>query len=102
MPSLNIRNISDTLMKRLKSESALAGVTLREYVIGKLGENGRPCNNHRAVVPESGGEVRRDEGRQPDAAGGVEKRPVRAGKHCPHGKEKGYHCGMCGGLAKVE
>jgi len=37
MPALHIRDISDTLMKRLKSDAALNGITLREHVIHQLG-----------------------------------------------------------------
>lgn len=28
--------------------------------------------------------------------------PKKVAKTCPHGKPKGYNCGLCGGLAKVE
>jgi hypothetical protein len=29
-------------------------------------------------------------------------RNLRQQKTCPHGKPKGYNCGFCGGLAKIE
>jgi hypothetical protein len=89
MPSLNIRNIGNELVKRLKSEAALAGVTLREYVIGKL-------ENDRAVdVPRAAEVPARKRG------AGTSERVSKPSPTCPHGKEKGYHCGLCGGLAKV-
>ncbi len=37
MPALHIRDISDTLMRRLKSDAALNGITLMEHVINQLG-----------------------------------------------------------------
>jgi len=58
-------------------------------------------DNHRAVVLQSGGEVRRVKGRKPDAAGSVEDGPIRSGKFCAHGIEKGWRCWQCGGPAKV-
>lgn len=37
MPALHIRDVEEKLVQRLKAEAALGGVTLREYVIGRLG-----------------------------------------------------------------
>jgi hypothetical protein len=51
MPALHIRDISDTLLKRLKSEAALSGMTLREYVIRQLdGAEPRRADESTAVV----------------------------------------------------
>ena len=36
MAALHIRDISDKLMKRLKTEAAMNGVTLREWVVKQL------------------------------------------------------------------
>lgn len=57
---MNIRNIGDTLLKRLKSEAALAGISLREHVIAKLGG----VQVVREVAP-----VREEKRRKPDSIG---------------------------------
>jgi hypothetical protein len=33
---------------------------------------------------------------------GKTDRPSKKSKTCPHGKPRGYHCGLCGGKAKVK
>ena len=132
MPSLNIRNMSDTLMKRLKVGSAEAGVTLREYVIGKLeGGNGEDrssgtVESKRGTKVSAAGEreagiTRRSAEPAPVERKGVGVRldavaevgrgvgkvsvetpaPKKLVQTCPHGKEKGWNCGLCGGQAKV-
>ena len=60
---MNIRNMSDTLLKRIKSEAALAGKTLREYVIGRL-ESG----DHRAEGVPGLAKNGEDAGRQSHGA----------------------------------
>lgn len=37
MAVLNVRNVPDVLMKRLKSDAALLGRTLRDHVVSRLG-----------------------------------------------------------------
>lgn len=88
MPSLNIRNMSDTLMKRLKSEAALAGKTMREYVIGKLESTnggGIPNVPRADTVPAARG--RKPSPREPVAS-------VTVGE-CEHGTPVGKWCGFC-------
>ena len=66
MPSLNIRNISEETMKRIKSEAALGGKTLREYVMERLGETGGDHRRIQAVRAEVA--VPTPERREPIAA----------------------------------
>jgi len=66
MPSLNIRNISEETMKRIKSEAALGGKTLRQYVMERLGETGGEHRGVQAVRAEVA--VSAPERREPVAA----------------------------------
>jgi hypothetical protein len=100
MPSLNIRNIGNTLVQRLKSEAALKGKTLREYVIEKLenGNGGVSGVRVSAEVPKAGGRKPVAVGNAGDAAFvDITKMP----KTCKHGEKKGYNCWQCGGIAQV-
>jgi hypothetical protein len=89
MPSLNIRNIGNELVKRLKSEAALSGKTLREYVIGKLeqgsGKVGVPGVPTHIEVPAPKG--RKSASREP-----VGTKDFRM---CRHGEKIGTWCGYC-------
>jgi hypothetical protein len=97
---LNIRNVEIGLVRKLKAEAAVTGVTLRELVIGKLSpkeSNGRD----RGVQNVSGGDpVLSDGGRESSA--GVAVAAKGGGKKCAHGKAKGDHCWQCGGKAVIE
>lgn len=116
---LNIRNVNEALVKALKVEAARRGMTLREIVIEKLG-SGRDVTPVTAEgqEPKETGELQETEERAgvPPVRGDGGVRVVGRGSHqsrggagrvpkkartCPHGKEKGWHCGLCGGLAKV-
>lgn len=72
-------------------------LSVNEILVEPSDSEGR-SDDHRAVVSESGGEVRRDGGRKSDAAGGVAKRSIRV---CGHGTKAGWHCWQCGGRARV-
>jgi len=119
MPALHIRDISDTLMKRLKSDAALNGITLREHVINQLGgqktkdrvseDLPRPAQvpvvkrgaSRSERVSASSDRVDLDATSSKDTAIGKVSLPTRQVPRCEHGTEKGYHCWQCGGLAKV-
>lgn len=60
MATLHIRDISDKLMQRLKSDAALNGQTLREYVVMQLGGEGGG-GNHRAEGAARAGKVSHSE-----------------------------------------
>lgn len=53
---LNVRNVPDALMKKLKSDAALNGQTLRDYVIERLDSEESVAQSGRAPKParESG------------------------------------------------
>jgi hypothetical protein len=67
MAALHIRDISDILMKRLKTEAVQAGKTLREHVIDRL-ENGK-TEDRRVEAVRPAVEVRAAGGRKSLAAG---------------------------------
>ena len=54
MPVLNVRNVPEALMKQLKSDAALGGVTLREHVLSLL--------EHPLLLVDQSGKVSRDVG----------------------------------------
>lgn len=63
MPALHIRDMSDSLYRKLKSDAALRGMTLREYVLLKLGEETRvEASRIPDVLPKPA--IRADVGRE--------------------------------------
>lgn len=123
MAALHIRDIDDTLVKKLKLEAAILGVTMKEYVTDRLWNGGdtlrevaeereaigvgkvQAKSERDGVLPVRGeGEVRVEE-RGSDAAVGVKVRvPAKDRKHtedglprCKHGTKVGEYCGFCFG-----
>jgi hypothetical protein len=57
MSNIHVRNVEDDLMRKAKAHAALAGITLRDYIIGlikndldQLSQGGttRKSNSHKA------------------------------------------------------
>ena len=94
MAALNIRNIGNTLVQRLKSEAALSGKTLREYVIEKLEsrDSGIPDVQPSIEVPAA-------QRRESAPARRVHRAVVEpaSGPRCKHGTALGGYCGFCFG-----
>jgi plasmid stability protein len=96
MADMNIRNIGDALLRRLKSEAALAGKSLREYVIERLEADGGVQGVREAKA------VRAPGGRKPAAVGAVDGANLSAAPrsevcaNCDHRKSKhGGFGGAC-------
>lgn len=119
MPTLYIRDVSETLYRKLKSEAILRGLTLREYVILQLGEETHAeASRIPDVQPEPA--IRADARRESvpsvptTPSWSVAKRlqtqipglkpasELPSKRTCAHGMSKGYHCWQCRGIAKVE
>src|SRR5258708_4789109 len=95
MPALHIRDISDTLMKRLKSDAALNGITLREHVINQLG-------GQKTADRPVEGLPRAEELHVGRRRASRSERVSASCPTCEHGTAKGNRCWQCGGLAKVQ
>jgi hypothetical protein len=107
MSNLNIRGFPSSLLMRLRQEALSRGVTLREYVIGKLsGAEGQRRKKIDSALDD------RELQEIPQKPGGPEqnetlhkppkeeaKAPARS---CRHGTKLGFHCWKCGGKAKAE
>lgn len=118
VPALNIRNVSERLVKRLKLEAAILGVTLRAYVVERL-ENGGDAlegfgGKEVAGSPSpkekdegsggvqgvrGGAKVRAGGRREPGSGGGVAG-GKGVGERCAHGTVVGEYCGYCFGVAR--
>jgi plasmid stability protein len=121
MADLNLRNVSEELIRGLKIEAAERGVTMREVAVERLTGasrgrgNGKGSKDRSAAVPGAGGEVGTARGRKRNAAVDVEGRggAAKAGGSavakaekrvgvCEHGAAKGSYCGFCFGPAKIK
>lgn len=109
MAALNIRNVGEDLIKRLKADAALNGMTLRDYVLMQLDgaeriKSGRgsaksvanPSNESQAVAGKPANPADHSSAEMPTA-------PIsKISKTCKHGTAKGWNCWQCGGIANVE
>lgn len=128
MAVLNVRNVPDVLMQRIKSEAALSGVTLREFVVRVLSGDRvvEAVVTDGATVGTEGVEIESERKytspkERDKAASAPDPKPAgrdsTPGAHdpskpklprgvtrgmpktCEHGKELGGICMRCGGEA---
>ena len=89
-------SLSDEVIEAIEAARA-EGVTPNQLLLDLL-VKGQPVG--RLATEEELGKVERNVTPRPVAKRGIQVE-ARSAKTCEHGKMSGYHCGMCGGLAKV-
>lgn len=123
MAVLSIRGVREELMRKLKSQAASNGISLREYVVEALevrvggievvaGElvvthdsaGGTSESVTAPVAAKAGVGTARSIRGSGYSDKGVSPKPEKDGRKfpmCAHGTEKGLNCWQCGGLAVV-
>jgi len=92
--------IDDYDREAWKAAAAKCGLNLSEWIR-------RRCNGDARAILPPGTIVPTDDPRNPSqgdfeaAVTNELRKSKKISKTCPHGKERGYNCGFCGGLAKV-